>query len=326
MGKTCLICQSDNTCVIQVNYPGYILGSSFEIHKCLNCNSHFIIAEENTKELYDIIYSSKNTAGYDRYFRYAKQVKSLANPLKYLAYKESTYYPVYDFLKNKKDLKVLEIGCGYGYLSYSLMHRGFKVTGIDIAKEAIKFATENFGNFFYNIPVEEFSTRFNQKFDVIVSTEVIEHLQDPNSFLEKCYALLNENGKVILTTPDKDYSPVRSVWQSDLPPVHLTWIGKKGMQILAGRHNFKTSFTDFSSYYSSSENRLVKYIRSRKEKNSNSVLSPEGNSITFPWPLRERLLYYFFDKFSPVRFISNFIHNIFNGKEITMGVILGKNK
>ncbi len=109
MKQSCIICKSENNSLIYMNYPGYIEGSFLDIYKCHNCNSHFIITTNNIKEIYDLIYSDTSTRGYDRYYNYAKIIKKIDEPLKYLAFTESTYYPVYKFVKNKTNLNILEI-------------------------------------------------------------------------------------------------------------------------------------------------------------------------------------------------------------------------
>lgn len=48
-----------------------------------------------------------------------------------------------------------------------------------------------------NIPIK------NNTFDCIVATELIEHLPNPENLLKECYRILNKNGKLILTTPNK---------------------------------------------------------------------------------------------------------------------------
>jgi len=197
---------------------------------------------------------------------------------------------------------------------------------LDIAKDAINYANKNFGDFFYNTDIKEYEKTTSDKFDLIIATEVIEHLEDPNDFLETCIRLLKPYGYIILTTPDKDYSERNSIWQTDPPPVHISWIGKKGIKILAKRHNLDVVFQDYSKYYSKFENRLVKFILMRNEKIGNHVLSKEGDPIIMnsSSSLRKKISF-FFHKIPPIRFLSNLLYNLVNGSEITLGIILKKN-
>src|SRR3989338_5973799 len=137
----CTICKSKKTRKISSSFTGFIDGTSYEIFECKECDTKFISLENFDTKIYDTIYSNETTHGYARYLKYAKEVKSQKNPLKYLSSQESTYYPIYAFLKDKPKLEILEIGCGYGYLTYSLRSSGHDVTGIDISKKAIDFAS-----------------------------------------------------------------------------------------------------------------------------------------------------------------------------------------
>ena len=86
--------------------------------------------------------------------------------------------------------KVLDIGCGFGALAHSIAeHTGAKVTGIDINPEAIRIACERFphpnctyhnGDVLRELP--------GGKYDVIVMSNVLEHLRDRSDFLAKAIA------------------------------------------------------------------------------------------------------------------------------------------
>lgn len=327
MKKHCIICDSTNNKVIYNNYPGYIEDNFYDIYSCQDCDSQFVIINEDTNKIYDIIYSSGNSFDYDRYYKYAQLIKSKKKPLEFLAYNESTYYPVYKFLKAKKNLKILEVGCGYGYLSYALNSRGFKVTGIDISAKAVEFALRNFENKFLNTDIEGIAKLIDDKFDLIIATEVIEHLSNPNAFLEKCIEMLNNNGNILLTTPNKDYSPKNRIWQTDLPPVHISWINKKGMGILAQNHNLQPFFTNFSKYYSKSENKIVKYLLTRKSVISKAKLNKEGipnPNIKKNLSKLHKWVAFLLHRISLFRNTSNFIYNIISGEDNKLGVILQK--
>lgn len=325
MTNICIICCERDSRVIYKNYPGYIQGTFFEIYKCNFCGSHFISPEIDIKYIYDIIYSNTNTFGYERYYNYAKMVKNINNPLKYLAYQESNYYPVYYFLRDKNQLRILEVGCGYGYLSYSLHQAGHNVTAIDIATGAISFAKENFGDYFHQTNLNNFFQQNTGYYDLIIATEVIEHLENPNDFIATCAKLLAPGGNILLTTPDKDYSDSNAIWQTDLPPVHLSWIGKAGINVLAKKNNLTVQFVNFSKYYSKNENRLIKYFVYRKEKIESSLLNEDGSAITKkPASHIHQMVSKIVHKTPPVRFISNALYNLFNGSEITLGVVLQK--
>ena len=84
MKNECVICGGCNCKVIFKNCPGFVENTFFDIWKCNDCDSHFIITTNEIKKIYEIIYSNVNTFGYDRYYRYATNVKKTDNPLEVL--------------------------------------------------------------------------------------------------------------------------------------------------------------------------------------------------------------------------------------------------
>jgi len=104
-----------------------------------------------------------------------------------------------------KNKRILDIGCGAGTLSFYLANKGHDVLGIDISQKAIseclnskkvlglknlRFQQIDFPN---NYPKE--------KFDEVLFTEVIEHLEDDKKALNAIYRVLRPNGLMILSTP-----------------------------------------------------------------------------------------------------------------------------
>ena len=106
-------------------------------------------------------------------------------------------------------LKCLDIGCGGGLLSERIARLGASVTGIDITKNSIevaKFHAINSGlNINYiNTDVSSFiKTNSSQKFDLVIASEVIEHLDNRILFFDEVSKLLKNKGILILTTINK---------------------------------------------------------------------------------------------------------------------------
>lgn len=119
------------------------------------------------------------------------------------------YLPLRGNLKGKR---VLDIACGEG-LGTGLLRRwgAAAVIGVDISAETIKAANERRSAADRNTVkfvcadavtfLEEAKTRF----DVIVSSETIEHLPDPRRFLELCKERLTPKGSLVVTCPNDRY-------------------------------------------------------------------------------------------------------------------------
>lgn len=104
--------------------------------------------------------------------------------------------------------KVLDIGCSQGIVSLLLGEQGKTVTGIDIQPEAIEYAqnlmNEKYNHVKSNVEfkcIDFMQFKSDSKYDCIIITEVLEHLDEAGSFLEKAKTLLKENGKMILSVP-----------------------------------------------------------------------------------------------------------------------------
>lgn len=107
---------------------------------------------------------------------------------------------------------VLDVGCARHDASrrnnanlHRLLHRELNasILGIDVVVEEIeKMKKEGF-----NVKVadaEKMDEQLESSFDVIIAGEVIEHLGRPLDFLQASRVLLNDGGKLILTTPNPD--------------------------------------------------------------------------------------------------------------------------
>lgn len=238
------------------NYPGYQIPSAFEIFYCPSCNTSFSMPRTETNEVYELIYKNgPNVRWYERYWKYAKVVKNETKPLSYLANSEDTYWAVKQSLNQiTKDSivcpRILEIGCGLGYLTYSLNKEGYNTTGLDISKEAISNAKQNYGDYYIWGDLHEYSSSHANEYDIIIFTEVIEHLHDITTFMQSLLKLLKPGGKIILTTPNKSFYPNEVIWATDLPPVHCWWLSEDSINYIAKKLNLTASFLSFKKYYS----------------------------------------------------------------------------
>lgn len=99
--------------------------------------------------------------------------------------------------------KILDLGCGDGVLSHLLNSKGAIVSGIDYSEIAIEFAKEKtkgstidftHGSA-YDLPYDDNS------FDIVVSSDVIEHLQNTSIYLSEIKRVVRPKGLVVISTP-----------------------------------------------------------------------------------------------------------------------------
>jgi SAM-dependent methyltransferase len=102
----------------------------------------------------------------------------------------------------KSDIKVLEIGCGTGImLSIPLASLGYNVLGIDIDEKSVNFATSV--NPFENAQfLCTDAAELKGNYDFIILSEVLEHLDAPESLLKISHGLLREQGFLLISVPN----------------------------------------------------------------------------------------------------------------------------
>lgn len=112
------------------------------------------------------------------------------------------------FLFGNKKLKILDIGCREGFIAGRMVKSGHEVVGIDINEHAISIAKENVKNANFAVCTvyePEIEKITGKDFDCIISTEVIEHLFDPQKLFTQSSNLLKKDGFLILSTPYHGY-------------------------------------------------------------------------------------------------------------------------
>jgi SAM-dependent methyltransferase len=192
---------------------------------------------------------------YDRYWRYKGIVKTHPNPIQYLHDAEEAYWGVLTVLKqkvkvkNKKNAKILEVGCGMGYLTYSLVKDGYNATGLDISQHAVDEAIRDFGEHYVCADIFKYAEEYRNYYDIVIMTEVIEHVDSPLDFLRAVTQVVKWGGAIIVTTPNKTIYPNNIVWNTDLPPIHCWWFSETSLQFMADTIMCEVDFVDFSNYY-----------------------------------------------------------------------------
>ena len=125
------------------------------------------------------------------------------NLFKYNAYVAARYFQVVKLIPQSRPIRILDIGCGDGVLLSLISQNTLaKLSGIDqdlkslqIAKTKVKakFAKASA----YKLPFTKNS------FNLVIASEVIEHLKTPEKMLKEIKRVLKPKGKVIITTPIK---------------------------------------------------------------------------------------------------------------------------
>lgn len=105
-------------------------------------------------------------------------------------------------------LRLLDIGCGGGLLSEPMARLGAEVVGADAAERNIPVAKVHAAKMGLSIDYRHTSAEAlaaaGEQFDVILNMEVVEHVSDPQAYLDACAALLKPGGIMIASTINRN--------------------------------------------------------------------------------------------------------------------------
>jgi 2-polyprenyl-3-methyl-5-hydroxy-6-metoxy-1,4-benzoquinol methylase len=121
-------------------------------------------------------------------------------------------------------LRVLDVGCGVGWLSAIFAQHGCTVVGIDLSEQGVALARKAYPTIRFEVcEANEYilDALGEQAFDLVVSTEVVEHLYAPLSYATGIFHALRPGGRFVCTTPYHGYLKNLSL-------------------ALAGKHDFHT--------------------------------------------------------------------------------------
>jgi len=202
------------------------------------------------------------------------------NPVRISYIKDSiiNFFKLNNHEKPLDNIKILDIGCGGGLLSEPMSKLGAKVVGIDASNKNIEVAKLHAKK--NNLKIKYLCTspeNFNseEKFDVILNMEIVEHVEDLDLFLKSCSNLLNNNGLMFVATINKTlksylfaiigaeyvlrWLPIGTHdWQKFVKPETLSKILKENNLILESLSGMK--FNIIKNDWAISEDNSINYI------------------------------------------------------------------
>ena len=116
--------------------------------------------------------------------------------------------------------RTLDAGCGYGPFSAAAMARGAVVVSVDVgprlvARTMARAGSRGLAADACRLPVRD------ESFDLVISSELLEHTEAPGRALEELARVLRTKGLLVLTTPNRVWQgPVRAASRLGLRPFH----------------------------------------------------------------------------------------------------------
>jgi 2-polyprenyl-3-methyl-5-hydroxy-6-metoxy-1,4-benzoquinol methylase len=145
--------------------------------------------------------------------------------------------------------RVVDIGCGNGALCRELASRGYEVVGCEPSADGVRLARSSAPELvFHQVGVDDDSSAVGKEsFDVVIATEVIEHLVRPRNLLRFAKQVLRPGGHVIISTPYHGYLKnlvlaLTNKWDSHLTPFwdggHIKLWSRKTLSQLLNQGGF----------------------------------------------------------------------------------------
>lgn len=174
------------------------------------------------------------------------------DPLKHLRLE----FPNLDELLRNRD--VLDFGCGFGDQAAAIAKEyGARVTGLDTHPGLLAAANGRYGDF------ASFTDRLNgNKFDVIISQDVMEHVDDPSAAMAAMAAALRPGGRILMMFGPPWWAPYGAHMRFFCPiPWLQLWFSEKTVMAVRARYRH-----DGATHYQEVESGLNKLSLARFER------------------------------------------------------------
>lgn len=141
-------------------------------------------------------------------------------------YQQKIIFPrILELIEFKKDLKILDLGCGEGVLSRYLSDKDYnKYLGIDLSKnlvEQAKIKNKDSRNEFLMLDVSRKLSLNNKDFDYALFILSLQNIDDYDSALRNVSNLLRKNGKLLIVLNHPSFRiPKSSSWEVDTKSMH----------------------------------------------------------------------------------------------------------
>jgi len=217
----------------------------YKLSRCLSCDIIFSHKEDkevlNSKEIYNNYYKKEKANRFGFIVELMVKMFRLIRACRI-------------FLLQPKAKSILDIGSGRGWMIYFLKNYfGYeKAIGTQISDNAYNFSKDKLNLEVYNKDLLELS--FLEKFDVITLWHVLEHVENPEKYIERIHELLNSEGVLFIEVPNFD-SWTRILtgkhWLALDLKHHLTFFNSFSLIYLLKKYNFKIrKIRTFSLEYS----------------------------------------------------------------------------
>lgn len=257
--QNCPVCNNaEKHALFEINYRSIkvieLLNLGFSkkiwLYKCSSCGHHYASPQINDL-LLDKYYRKINS----EYFK-----PSLNVPDEVISYEEPSVFEL--VTKEKKTGKVLEIGCGTGFLLNRFKESGWQVYGIEPSPFASKITKEIYGIDILSNYIDE--TIESNQFDVVLMLDVIEHIKDPNKLISDIQKVLKKDGILIIGTGNINSFNARLClkrWAYFGSYEHISFYSPQSINYLLKRNGLYIKELIKTSYQGTVKYNLIRFLK-----------------------------------------------------------------
>lgn len=217
-----------------------------DVLQCGNCGFVFLrpLDEKNRKFYEDKIYRRK----YGPNLGKVSSSREVFNT--YLPHQQEIISAMGNILKY--GMSVLDVGCSTGHFLHALKGRVKKRVGIELSRDAANFIKNNLDFKVYSEPIEKLKMK-EAPFDLITCFQVLEHIDDPLSFLKELGKNLKPNGILYLELPNVDeilikYYKVPGFADFYYREPHVSYFSPKTLKMLLEKAGFEGEVKTIQRY------------------------------------------------------------------------------
>jgi 2-polyprenyl-3-methyl-5-hydroxy-6-metoxy-1,4-benzoquinol methylase len=197
-------------------------GGNLDIHRCGSCDFVYLSSWERSL--------AKSEALYDYYGELTEEDLARRHSPENRSRQVKLLKKLSRYAKGRT---LLDVGCGDGQLLQTATEEGWDALGIDLSPAAIRLCQQRglraSGTDFFGSSLDD------QRFDVIVMSELLEHVPSPQRFLKRAKELLEDQGVLYLTTPNFGSLARRLLGEawSVIHPEHIGYFERSTLRTMA---------------------------------------------------------------------------------------------
>lgn len=159
--------------------------------------------------------------------------------------------------------RLLDVGCACGYFMEVAAGKGFDVTGLEFSRGAIAAAAPTIRQRIQHRTLADIDESQMNGFDVITAFDIVEHIIDAPSFLQKIARMLKPQGALAISTPNARHF-LRYImgrrWPMLQPMQHVSLFSRTALRIALRKAGFEVVKMD-AAYKTVTMSYLINQLR-----------------------------------------------------------------